>query len=82
VLWKPPFAVEVTDAVKEGANTLTIDVTNTWRNRLIGDAGLPADQRIAWTWHRETWFDPKTNLEPAGLLGPVMLRTARGVKIE
>ncbi len=82
VLWKPPFAVEVTDAVQPGTNTLSIDVTNTWRNRLIGDAGLPAEQRTTWTWHRETWFSPKTSLEPAGLIGPVILRTARGVKMK
>jgi hypothetical protein len=82
VLWKPPFAVEVTDAVEEGANTLTIDVTKTWRNRLIGDAGLPPEQRTTWTWHRETCFNTKTKLEPAGLLGPVMLTTARGVEVE
>lgn len=80
VLWKPPFAVEVTDAVKEDANTLTIDVTNTWRNRLIGDAGLPAEQRTTWTWARDRWFNAEATLEPAGLLGPVMLRTARGRK--
>jgi hypothetical protein len=82
VLWKPPFAVEVTGAVQAGKNTLTIDATNTWRNRLIGDAGLPAEQRIAWTWHRETWFNPKVSLEPAGLLGPVMLRVARTVEVK
>ena len=82
VLWKPPFAVEVTDGVQAGENRLSIDVTNTWRNRLIGDAGLPAEQRTTWTWHRETWFNPETSLEPAGLLGPVLLRTARSEKIE
>jgi hypothetical protein len=76
------FAVEVNDAMQMGGNRLSIDVTNTWRNRLIGDAGLPAEQRTTWTWHRETWYNPTTNLEPAGLLGPVMLRTARGEKIE
>jgi hypothetical protein len=79
VLWKPPMAVEITDAAKEGTNTLRIDVTNTWRNRLIGDAGLPPEQRTTWTWARDRWFGPDASLEPAGLIGPVMLRTARGV---
>jgi hypothetical protein len=38
ILWKQPFRVEVTDAMKEGANELEIRVTNLWVNRLIGDA--------------------------------------------
>jgi hypothetical protein len=43
---------------------------------------MAAGQRIAWTWARETWFDPNTNLEPAGLLGPVRLKTVRGVEFK
>jgi len=77
VLWKPPFTVEVTDDVQTGKNTLIIAVTNTWRNRLIGDAGLPAEKRTTWTWHRKTWFSPRENLEPSGLIGPVLLQSAR-----
>jgi len=33
-LWKPPFAIDIADAVKAGSNTLEIDVTNTWVNRV------------------------------------------------
>jgi hypothetical protein len=43
VLWKPPFRVNVTPAIKPGANHLVIKVTNLWPNRLIGDEQLPAD---------------------------------------
>jgi hypothetical protein len=39
--WKPPFVLDVTDALKEGENTLEISVTNVWKNRLIGDTLLP-----------------------------------------
>jgi hypothetical protein len=42
-LWKPPLRVDVTDAVKAGANLLEIRVTNLWPNRLIGDEQLPDD---------------------------------------
>jgi hypothetical protein len=42
-LWKPPFRVDVTDAVHPGENELTVRVTNTWPNRLIGDEQLPAE---------------------------------------
>jgi hypothetical protein len=43
ILWKPPFRVEVTDALKPGMNTLEIKVVNLWINRLIGDEQLPED---------------------------------------
>ncbi len=79
VLWKPPFIADITDALKPGTNTLRIDVTNTWKNRLIGDSGLPAGERTTWTWGRENWFSPDEPLEPSGLLGPVMLIEARSL---
>ncbi len=43
VLWKPPFRVDITKAVKAGANMLEVQVTNLWPNRLIGDERLPDD---------------------------------------
>jgi len=47
VLWKPPFRVDVSSAVKPGANTLEVRVTNLWPNRLIGDQQLPDD--VKWS---------------------------------
>ncbi|WP_159020701.1 glycosyl hydrolase [Algibacter sp. L3A6] len=40
-LWKPPFLVDIKEALKKGTNTLEIKVTNLWPNRLIGDAQHP-----------------------------------------
>ena len=43
-LWKPPFVLDITDAVSPGGVArIEIKVTNLWPNRLIGDAGLPDD---------------------------------------
>lgn len=42
VLWKRPFRVDVTDALRDGDNALEIRVTNLWVNRLIGDAAKMA----------------------------------------
>lgn len=43
LLWKPPYRLDVTDILKQGANTLQISVTNLWPNRLIGDEQQPDD---------------------------------------
>ena len=43
ILWKAPFRIEITEAVKSGTNTLQVSVVNLWINRMIGDEFLPAD---------------------------------------
>ncbi len=44
LLWKPPYRLDVTDALKTGKNTLRVKITNLWPNRLIGDEQLPEDR--------------------------------------
>jgi hypothetical protein len=43
VLWKPPYAMEVTGVLKPGRNQIEVKVTNLWPNRLIGDEQYPDD---------------------------------------
>ncbi len=43
IAWKTPYRLDITDAIKEGANTLEIQVANLWINRMIGDESLPED---------------------------------------
>lgn len=43
VMWKAPYMLDVTDALKAGENVIEVDVTNLWPNRMIGDEQLPDD---------------------------------------
>lgn len=46
VAWCYPWRLDATGALRDGENRLEIEVANLWPNRLIRDAGLPADQRL------------------------------------
>ena len=47
ILWHAPFRVEASQALRPGPNTLEVDVTNLWVNRLIGDEQYADD--CEWT---------------------------------
>jgi hypothetical protein len=71
-LWTPPYRLDVTDALKSGENTLQVEVTSTWFNRLVYDANQPEEQRKTWV-----IAGPKKEetLRESGLLGPVVLQS-------
>ena len=83
VVWTAPWQAELTGALKAGKNELEIEVTNAWANRLVGDAGLPPEQRITTsnmqfekgkrTLKAFQGFASEDALQPSGLVGPVTL---------
>ncbi|HNP21808.1 MAG TPA: glycosyl hydrolase [Panacibacter sp.] len=71
ILWKKPFRVNVTGALKQGDNTIEIKVTDLWVNRLIGDAQPGVTNKITYT--TMPFYQANSKLLPAGLLGPVQV---------
>jgi hypothetical protein len=71
-LWKQPYEVEVTKALKPGNNRLEIRVTNQWTNRIIGDR-LSPDKKVLADVPARPGFGPPPTLVPSGLLGPVTI---------
>lgn len=69
--WTPPYRVDVSGLIREGKNTLEVEVANNWMNRLIGDQQLPPEQRKTWT-PVNPWT-ASSELQTSGLLGPVVV---------
>ena len=76
VLWKPPFALDVSGLVHAGANRLQVKVTNLWPNRIIGDEQLPPD--VEWDGdHLKRWPEWLTQGTPRPKTGRVTFETWR-----
>ena len=71
VLWRPPFRVNITAALKPAANDVQIAVTNLWVNRVIGDQQPGVGQPFTYT--PMPFYRANSPLLPSGLLGPVQV---------
>jgi hypothetical protein len=72
VLWKPPYRMDIHSVAKAGENTLEIEITNLWPNRLIGDSGLSKEKQLTTVnWNP---YKPDSPLLQSGLIGPVTLQ--------
>jgi len=77
IVWTPPYRVDISKALKKGNNEISIEVSNTWANRLIGDHRLPENKRVTWTTAPyKLSLEGKPLLE-AGLLGPVTIQNIK-----
>lgn len=68
-LWKEPYRLDISAALRPGKNEVEITVVNPWINRLIGDNRSKAEDRATFT--STNIVKPGARLKPAGLLGPV-----------
>jgi beta-galactosidase/beta-glucuronidase len=70
-VWHAPYRVDVTSALKAGANEVTVKVTNAWVNRLIGDQQPDAATKYTFTAVKP--YKADSPLLASGLLGPVRI---------
>ncbi|MGV8091769.1 MAG: glycosyl hydrolase [Mangrovibacterium sp.] len=73
ILWKAPYRLDITQALKEGLNHIEIKVTNLWPNRLIGDEKLSPNERYTFASYK--YYKPDSPLPESGLLGQVAIQT-------
>jgi hypothetical protein len=75
LVWAEPHRVDISKFIKAKGNVLEIEITNTWHNRLVGDAALPLEKRIT---NATTSPDANAPLTPSGLIGPVLIEFVTG----
>jgi hypothetical protein len=73
--WHAPYKVDLTGALRPGANRLEIKVVNLWPNRLIGDK-QPGAKPVAFA--PQSTYRPNSPLLPSGLIGPVRIVAVDG----
>jgi hypothetical protein len=92
IVWAEPWSIELSDVLREGLNHLEVEVTNCWRNKLIGAAGLPPSKRKVQTNvrlvpNRDVYkksyeaYAATDPLSPSGLLGPVLIEFGKSENI-
>ena len=68
-VWAKPLTLEVDRWLQAGTNTIAIEVTNLWPNRIIGDLQPGVSKRITDT--NITSYHQDSPLLPSGILGPI-----------
>ena len=69
IIWCSPWKLEIGHLLRDGVNTLEIEVTNSLYNRMIGDTSLKEDERF--THSSYPIVTPDTTLVPSGISGCV-----------
>jgi hypothetical protein len=70
-LWKLPYQIDITSALKQGVNKIEVKVTNQWTNRITGDVRNPDKKVLSGAGLR--FGSGNSELLPSGLLGPVVI---------
>jgi hypothetical protein len=68
IVWTPPYKARVTPFLKAGTNHITVEVINTWNNRIVGDIRNPDHEPYTNT-NAKVRFNEDSPLLKSGLMG-------------
>ncbi len=68
VVWLPPYKTNITNYLKAGRNKITVQVVNTWNNRIVGDKKNP-DKKPFTNTNAKVKFTESSPLLKSGLMG-------------
>ena len=72
-IWCKPFRVNVTSYLKKGMNRIEVQVSNSWRNKMIEQNKKPLKQRTLYYWE----YTGSTLPSPSGIWGDVELKVIK-----
>jgi len=70
--WCYPYRFDLSKVLKKGKNTIQVDITNPWWNRIVGDLQDGVVKKHTWMTFPFEWAKVAP-LQPAGLFGPVVI---------
>jgi hypothetical protein len=73
-LWKAPFLTRIDPQLHTGDNSVEIEVSNLWPNRIIGD--LQPSATVQYTHTNVRAYSKDSPLLPSGILEPVTIQVA------
>ncbi|MCF6403572.1 hypothetical protein L3C95_11840 [Chitinophaga filiformis] len=71
VIWTKPYTIDITSWLHQGSNSIELQVTNRWINRLIGDEQDSTQQRYTFSTYKH--YTARDSVMPSGLAGKVLL---------
>lgn len=68
IVWTPPYKARITPYLEAGTNNITVEVINTWNNRIVGDIRNP-DKKPFTNTNAKIRFNQNSPLLKSGLIG-------------
>jgi hypothetical protein len=72
IVWLPPYKTRITPCLRSGTNEISVQVINTWNNRIVGDLRNPDKEPFTRT-NAKVRFNKDSPLLESGLMGKAQI---------